>query len=139
MDPMFYQGRVKRAAANQTEGLDLFEQPPDVVPSASEPEGADRPMTPEERNQRDIDRLVPLARELAQKAGRHGVTVADLRTHAVNRGLLTGEEQGRRLSFLGSLMKAAALHPTPSFRRSHIDRSNGNLQRIWVAPEYEHG
>lgn len=81
--------------------------------------------------QRDLARLVPLARELAQKAGREGVTVENVRRAAVSRGLLTGEEQGRRLSFLGSLMKRAGLVKTGEYRRSGIGKSHGNLHAVW--------
>jgi len=83
---------------------------------------------------RDIERLVPVAIELATKAGRHGVTIADLRITAVNRGLLTGEERGRRLSFLGVVMKKAGLRSTNEFRRSSIEKSHGNPHIVWVLP-----
>jgi hypothetical protein len=82
----------------------------------------------------DIERLVPLARELAMKAGTAGVTVADLRLYAEQRGLLTGQERGRVLSYLGAVMKAAGLLNTRERRRSHIVRTHGNLQTIWRAP-----
>jgi hypothetical protein len=87
--------------------------------------------TPRERA-RDIERLIPLARELAQKAGPHGITVSNLRLAAVSRGLLTGEETGRRLSFLGAVMRRAALINTGQWRRSDIGRSHGNLNAIWI-------
>lgn len=83
------------------------------------------------RHRAEIERLVPLAVELASKAGLHGVTCADLRIVAVQRALLTGQEQGRTLSFLGATMKAAGLRNTGTYRRSHIDRSHGNLHAIW--------
>lgn len=85
---------------------------------------------------RDSERLQALAVELAQKAGRNGVCVSDLRIAAVNRGLLTGEERGRRLSFLGAVMRKAGLVSTGQYRRSDIPKAHGNLGLIWVAPEY---
>ena len=88
------------------------------------------PMTKE----RDVERLVPLARELAKKAGRDGVIIADLRIVAVQRGILTGAETGRALSYLASVMKRAGLVATKEFRRSHIDKSHGNLHRVWSLP-----
>lgn len=85
---------------------------------------------------RDIARLIPLAQELAIKAADRGITVASLRTYAVSRGILTGEERGRRLSFLGVVMKKAGLVATDEYRRSHIDRSHGNLHRVFVQREF---
>lgn len=86
--------------------------------------------------QRDIGRLIPLAQELARKAGPHGITVANLRIAAVNASLLTGQESGKRLSYLGVVMKKAGLSATSEFRRSTIDKSHGNLHRVFVLPEY---
>lgn len=86
------------------------------------------------KHKRDIERLVPLARELAAKAGAAGVTVTDLRLYAEQRGVLTGQESGRRLSYLGAVMKAAGLVNTSEHRRSFIVRTHGNLQSIWRAP-----
>ena len=83
---------------------------------------------------RDLDRLVPLARELAEKAGEYGVTVADLRIYAVNRGYLTGQESGRQLSYLGSVMRHAGLVATDRWRRSQIPKSHGNAQVVWRSP-----
>ena len=80
---------------------------------------------------RDIERLIPLALELAAKAGEHGVTVSDLRLYAVKRGILTGAEEGRKLSYLGKVMEAAGLRNTKTFRRSVTARSNGNLHAVW--------
>jgi hypothetical protein len=85
---------------------------------------------------RDIERLVPIARELAEKARGHGVTIADVRIAAVNRGILTGDESGRRLSFLGVVMRKAGLTATNEYRRSHITKSHGNPHRVFVLPEY---
>lgn len=81
-----------------------------------------------------ITLLVPVAKELARKAGQSGVTVADLRLAAVQRGLLSGNEKGRELSYLGSVMRAAGLVGTDQFRRSVIERSHGNLHRLFVEP-----
>lgn len=88
--------------------------------------------TPAERK-RDIERLIPLAKELAERAGDHGITVSNLRFAAVQKQLLTGEETGRRLSFLGAVMRKAGLVKTESFRRSDVRKSHGNNHRIWRA------
>lgn len=83
-----------------------------------------------------IDRLIPLARELAVKAGPDGVTVADLRLYAVQRGVLSGQETGRQLSYLGAVLTLAGLAKSERFRRSVIEQSHGNLHRVFLAPEY---
>ena len=95
-----------------------------------------QPVTFREEAHRDLERLIPIARELAEKAGDFGCTVADVRIAAVQRGLLTGEERGRRLSFLGKVMRAAGLEPTGEYRRSHIGKSHGNLHAVHVTPEH---
>jgi hypothetical protein len=83
----------------------------------------------------EIAALVPIALELAAKAGAHGVTVADVRLTAVQRGVLTGTETGRELSYLGKVMEAAGLERTGRYRRSHLVTSHGNLQAEWRVPE----
>lgn len=84
----------------------------------------------------EIERLIPLARELAEKAGPDGVTIADLRLYAVQRGILTGRETGRQLSYLGAVLRCAGLAKTALWRRSHIERSHGNPHRVFVAARY---
>ena len=81
----------------------------------------------------EIARLVPLARELAVRAGAAGCTVSDLRVTATQRGLL-GASSGRRLSYLGAVMRAAGLVPTDRYRRSDVPQAHGNLGRVWVLP-----
>jgi len=81
----------------------------------------------------DIARLVPLARELAAKAGQDGVCVSDLRVTATQRGLL-GASHGRSLSYLGAVLKAAGLVPTDRYRRSDVPASHGNPHRVFVLP-----
>ncbi len=87
---------------------------------------------------RDRERLCTLAGELALKAGRHGVTVSDLRIAAVNGKLLTGEESERRMKELnlGAVMASAGLHASGAYRRSTIVRSRRNLHVVWVLPEF---
>lgn len=77
----------------------------------------------------------PIARELATAREDRRLTVADLRHEAVKRGVLTGAEQGRRLSFLHAVMPAAGFEPTADFERSNIPRSHRNLNRVHWLPE----
>ena len=77
-----------------------------------------------------IARLVPFAVELAH-AHAEGITVADLRDAGVRAGILAGHAQGRALSFLGAVMKAARLAPIAEYRRSTVPQSHGNLHRVW--------
>ena len=86
------------------------------------------------RNVDLIERLVPLARELAEKAGSSGVTVADLRLYADQRGLLP-ESKGRALSWLGAVMGRAGLKPA-GWRRSQLPKSHANLQRVHIHPRF---
>lgn len=88
---------------------------------------------------RDVERLATLAGELALKAGRHGVTVSDLRLTAVNRGILTGEESARRMKELnlGAVMAKAGLFASGQYRRSTVERSRRNLHVIWVVEEFK--
>lgn len=79
----------------------------------------------------DIEKLKPLALELARKAHPHPIIWADVRLTAVQRGLLTGRETGKDLSFGGAAMRAAGLVPTGQYRRSHIEKSHGNLHAEW--------
>lgn len=84
-----------------------------------------------ERHAEAIDRLLPLAKVLADHAGEQGITIADLRDAAVECELLTGEEVGRQLSYLGAVMRDAGLEQTGEYRRSHVKRSHGNLHAVW--------
>lgn len=117
---------VTRRRDMGTDGLGLFEQP------AAEPARPQWASAGEQDIERAIERMAAIARELGEKAGERGVTVSDVRITAENRGLLTGEERGRRLSYLGTVMKRAGLEPTEEFRRSDVPKSNGNLHRVYV-------
>jgi hypothetical protein len=86
-----------------------------------------------------VARLIPLAQDLARRAGETGITVADLRLYAVQQGILTGAETGRQLSYLGAVLTAAGLAKSGRYRRSHIERSHGNLHAIFLAPEHAGG
>lgn len=80
--------------------------------------------------------LAIVARELARKAGASGVTMADVRIYAEQRGLLTGHEAGRSLSWLSSIPKKAGLRATGELRQSTRPKAHGNYQRVWILPEF---
>ncbi len=113
----------------RTDGLPLFTEDA----SASIEAGMTALSDTASRHATEIAALVPLARELAAKAP-SGITVSNLRLAAVQRGLLTGEERGRRLSYLGAVLSAAGLEPTGEWRRSSIMKSHGNPHRVFRLP-----
>lgn len=76
-----------------------------------------------------IERLAAVANTLALTSPT--VTVGDVREAAVRMGILTGREKGRELSYLGAVMRKAGLRPLPTYRRSHLDVTHGNLNREW--------
>lgn len=84
-----------------------------------------------------VPRLIPIARELAHTAVDRRVTAADLRHAAEQRGVLTGAESGKRLSFIHEVFPDAGFEKTADFRRSDIPRSHRNLNRVWYLPERE--
>ena len=77
-----------------------------------------------------IQALCPLAKELAWKAGRDGVTVGDIRLVAEQRGMLL-PGSGRTLSWLCAVPKAAGLYAT-SRRRLCPQVKTRNDQVIYV-------
>lgn len=84
----------------------------------------------------EIALLIPIAQRLAREAGAEGVTIADIRDAAARKGILPPLGEGRSLSYLGSLCKRAGLVASGRSRRSTIDGAHGNLNTIWVAPEF---
>ena len=80
-----------------------------------------------------IEKLVEIAQGLA-RVRPEGLTIADVRGEAARRQLLPAKAKGRELSFLGAVMKRAGLVSTEEFRRSDIDASHGNVQRVWRRP-----
>lgn len=91
------------------------------------------------KHEASIQALIPLARELAAKVGAAGITVSDLRIVAVQRGLLTGQETGRQLSWTGAVLSRAGLEPTGEWRRSAVVKSHGNPHRVFRLPEAQDG
>ncbi len=110
-----------------TAALSLFDPPPV------------QPLTDQQRKA-DIEAwlrtLVPIAQELAAKAGPHGVTVSDVRIAAQNRGLATGKESRTRGSYLGQLMRMAGLKKTRERRTSLVKDAHHNSNIVYVLPEY---
>jgi len=64
------------------------------------------------RHAAHVQRLVPLAQELALRAGSSGITAGDIRLAAEQRGLLDAFPKDRRLSWLWAVPKAAGLQRT---------------------------
>jgi hypothetical protein len=81
-----------------------------------------------------VAQLVDLAQFLALRAGDAGITVANLRVAAVQRGLIPQQGDERELSFLGAVMKRAGLENTGRKRRSHVAGAHGNLNTVWIRP-----
>lgn len=73
-----------------------------------------------------IARLVPLAKELALRAGVSGVTVGDIRLAAEQRGLIEPMPRDRRLSWLWAVPKAAGLVRTERRRMCPQSRTRND-------------
>lgn len=82
------------------------------------------------KHEEEIVRLIPVALELARKAHPEPIIMADLRLTAVQRGILPAVSKGRDLSWLGAVMPRAGLVPR-GYRRSHLNKSHGNIQQSW--------
>lgn len=74
--------------------------------------------------------LVALVRELFLQS-EEAVTVDEVRRRAVVKGLLTGKETGRQLSFLSSVMRAAGGKPV-GYARSTTPSRNRAVVALWV-------
>jgi hypothetical protein len=114
-----------------TESLPLFEGTRSAIQV-----GLDARDAAAARHADKIAALVPIAHELAEKVGVHGITVSDIRIVAVQRGILSGQEKGRDLSYLSAVPPAAGLEPTGEYRRSVIVKTHGNLQQSWRLPAF---
>ena len=79
--------------------------------------------------------LVAIARELGGASIDRRVTVAEIRYEAEQRGILTGLERGKRLSFIHEVFPKAGFEATAEFRRSFLPRAHRNLNRVWYLPE----
>lgn len=88
------------------------------------------------RHAEEIAALIPIAQALALRAGSLGIIAADVRLAGVQQGILPARPVGRSLSWIGVVMLAADLVPTGEYRRSFLARSNGNLQRVYVHPDF---
>lgn len=80
--------------------------------------------------------LVKLTLEMARDAGSQGITVSDIRLEAYRKNILAGGERGRTLSFMGSIPILAGLVKTGRYVRSEMAVTHGNLQMVWLHPEY---
>lgn len=84
-----------------------------------------------------VQKLTALADSLARDARGVGITVSDIRKEAFRKGLIRGTERGRNLSFLGSIPLFAGLLKTGRYVRSDLNVTHGNLQMVWVHPDYQ--
>lgn len=103
--------------------------------SSAEPQLAFGFETDKEFSARLVPRLIPIAQRIAAAAADRRVTVADLRHAAVKAGVLTGDEQGKRLSFLHEVFPKAGFEKTEQYRRSDIPKAHHNLNLVWYLPE----
>lgn len=137
MDPELYRGR--RGPTQPASLGPLFEEqdPPAPAPRSA-PSGRALGEAGKRRSaaahRELIDRLVPIARELARQAGSGGITVSALEREAGARRIALGDSP----DWLGAVMQAAALVATGQYRRSLIPKKHGNLQRVWLHPEFAH-
>lgn len=83
---------------------------------------------------RILPRLIEIARALAIGAADRRCSSSRLRRAAVERGVLTGHEKGRRLSFIHGVFPKAGFKPTDSYERSDIPQAHRNLGRVWYLP-----
>lgn len=103
--------------------------------SSAEPQLAFGFETDKEFSDRLVPRLIPIAQRIGAAAIDRRVTVADLRHAAVKEGVLTGEEEGKRLSFLHKVFPRAGFEKTDQYRRSDIPKAHYNLNVVWYLPE----
>jgi hypothetical protein len=108
---------------NPPETGDLFAAPLDTPES---PEAAHARRMAEARSK--IEAILP---GLLRDAGASGVTVDIVRARAESYGWLTGNEEGRTLSWLSAAMKKAGGVPT-SYTTSTHPNSNGRTIRVFV-------
>jgi hypothetical protein len=87
------------------------------------------------RHARDIARLIPIALELALRAGQSGIVVGDVRLVAERSGLIEALPTDRRLSWLWAVLPAAGLVKTGRQRTCPQPRTR-NGQSIYVHPRY---
>lgn len=90
----------------------------------------------EQHHDSEIQALVPLALEVALRAGLEGCTVGDIRLVAQRRELLPQCPEGRALSWLTVLPKRAGLVPTGRRRMSPIPKSR-NVHTIYLHPQFD--
>jgi hypothetical protein len=86
---------------------------------------------------RMLPRLIPIARMLAALAHDHRVSAADVRRVAEDWHILTGEERGRRLSFIHEVFPKSGLLATDVYERSDHPKAGRNLNRVWYLPSPE--
>lgn len=116
-------GNGFRSVRQQLEGT-LFDQDPAPAIAAGKAGLAQS----EAHYERYILALIPVAQELARKAGFRGITVADIREVGESRGLIP---PGIPLDWLPAVPRRAGLKATGGFRRSHVLKTHGNLGQVY--------
>jgi hypothetical protein len=118
-------------------GPSLFDPPAAPVASSAVAERMKR--TIRERaaktHRAAMEQLVPVALEVALRAGPQGCTVGDIRLLAQRRGLIPQIGEGRQLSYLAALPKQAGLVSTGDRRMSPIPRSRNDLV-VYLHPRF---
>lgn len=110
--------------------LTLGKETPDYVPSPAGDE--EKRLLAQARLK---EQLLPLMKAMLQDAGAEGVTPHAVRFAAESRGWVTGKEEGRFLSFLASLFKAAGAVPGGYVPSKH-PRRRGAVTRFWILKEF---
>jgi len=85
--------------------------------------------TQEQYIARVLPKLTQLAREFASARADRRVHAGALRDEAKRHGIITGEEKGRKLSFIHQVFPKAGF-----VRTDATEWSNGNLNRVWYLP-----
>lgn len=90
--------------------------------------------------ERKIALMIPIAQELARQAGLRGIIVGDIRAAAADRGIITGHERGRTLSYLQRVPIAAGLVKLEGQKRRvdarRFKQSHANDHQVYLSPEF---
>lgn len=102
--------------------LDFLEDPPP-------------PSTDEEKQLARVAGAREIAKDLLERRRVAGLTTDDIRFACETRGIFTGSEQGRTLSFLAGMLKGLGAVATTHVKSRH-PRTNGREIRLWVHKDY---
>lgn len=143
--------QAPKSAAQQVAGLGLFDaiaSPSDSPPRKPPPKRtatvSPRPAVARpgfaptldelaETRKRDIERAAVVALEMSHVFKSRGFTVQAIRAECLKRGIITGGEQGRALSWFGVVPRKAGLVRKKS-EREYNDQGNDHV--VWIHPDY---